>query len=208
MMGDGKAVVTFAILYVAYQVIFSIVVPCVRMNHKSYNFAGMPYHAAVDSAVLAALDTSNSSSSSSANSTDAAAIVRYDLSVNLSFWNRGPVSIWYREIAVAAFYNGSAMLGVPDQMPPPPSGHGRAKNSAEWQAKLKGAVAVYPSVAAELERERAVGMVHVQVRASVSVARKVWPFVPIVYGSYDCWLWFNNPPPAIFDQRTKCFPVK
>lgn len=194
---------------VFYATFFSIV-PWFWINHVPYKFVKMPYRAYVDSAVLTALDPIVVPSSLAAVNYSTMAI-RYDLSVSLRFRNRGVNGIWYRELSTAAFYNGNTMLGVPEDWVPTRSGKGRPKNTLVWQTRLNGTVAVRSSAAAELERERAEGTVHVQVQVSLSLARKTWPLVPVIYGSYDCWLWFPPPgdgAPAIFPKTTKCFPVK
>lgn len=191
--------------WMVFELTFFSIIPWFWFNHVPYKFAKMPYRATVDSAILTALDPIVSPANSSFS------VIRYDLSVNLRFRNKGVNGIWYRELSAAAFYNGDTMLGLPEEWVPTRSGNGRPKNTLTWQAKLNGTVAVRSSAAAELEKERAAGTVHVQVQVSLSLARKTWPLVPVVYGSYDCWLWFPPPgdgAPAIFPQATKCFPVK
>lgn len=84
-----------------------------------------------------------------------------------------------------------------------------------WSSSFQGTVVVYPSVATELERERAEGTVHVRVRVSASAT--VWSSQPrshYVFGDlsmFDCWLWFPPPgdgAPAIFGEGTECWPAK
>lgn len=204
-----KIAKTAAWQWMVFELTFFSIVPWFWINHVPYKFVKMPYRATVDSAVLTALDPVSFSSSSSPATNYS--VIRYDLSVNLRFRNKGVNGIWYRELSAAAFYNGDTMLGIPDEWVPTRSGHGRPKNTLTWQARINGTVAVRASTAAELERERAAGTVHVQVQVSLSLARKTWPLVPVIYGSYNCWLWFPPPgdgAPAIFPQATKCFPVK
>ena len=78
----------------------------------------LSFYPRVDSAVLAALD---SSTTPPPDSTDA---IRYNLSVDLSFNNSHPqVEIQYLSVAVAAFY-GDFMLGLPDRTFPTPFSQG------------------------------------------------------------------------------------
>lgn len=76
---------------------------------------------------------------------------------------------------------------------------------------FQGTVAVYPSVAAELARERAAGTVHVRVRLSSATMLPSNP-TAVQYNDYDCWLWFPTPgggdAPAVFGEGTRCWPVK
>lgn len=83
-----------------------------------------------------------------------------------------------------------------------------------WQKiAFQGTVAMSPAVAAELERERAAGTVHVQLRVSVRLKLKFnifWPGPLTIYGAYNCWLWFPTPQhaaPAVFDAGTRCWPL-
>lgn len=86
-----------------------------------------------------------------------------------------------------------------------------------WTSAFRGTVTAYSSVAAELERERAAGTVHVRVTVSVTLVRKpTFMFIPMtkvfVFRTYDCWLWFSTPGPAapsIFDGgSTQCWQAK
>ena len=74
-----------------------------------------------------------------------------------------------------------------------------------------GTVVVYPSVAAELARERSVGTVHVRVRLSTATMEPS-DHSRINYIDHDCWLWFPAPgddaAPAVFGEGTRCWPVK
>ncbi|CAN6347949.1 unnamed protein product [Urochloa humidicola] len=184
--------------YCAFTVLF-LVMMLLMSGHTSLDFSRKPYHVTVDTASLAALDPS----SGPPNSTST---IRYDLFLNLSFRNHDHISIWYREIAAAVFYNGT-MLGVPEKMVAP-SGNGRPKDTVVWHIAFQGTVAVYSSVAAELERERQEGLVHVQIFVSVRLARKLWPFPMFIYGGYDCWLRLPTPGDEALpiDANTRCWP--
>jgi hypothetical protein len=81
-------------------------------------------------------------------------------------------------------------------------------------SSFHGTVAVFPSVAAEVERERAAGLVHLRVRVSLKLQYKIGRIQRILAHSYryDCWMWFQPPPsnvvPAVFDAGTQCLAVK
>lgn len=81
------------------------------------------------------------------------------------------------------------------------------------RSSLQGRVAVFPGVAAELERERAAGLLHLRVRVSMELRYTVRTIKRLAHSyRYDCSLWFQPPPsvaePAVFDAGTQCLPVE
>lgn len=67
-------------------------------------------------------------------------------------------------------------------------------------------------VVAELQRERAAGVVHIRVVVDLTLMHKVWFVENIVFYKYDCWMWFPLPrkdAPALFhgDASTHCWRV-
>ena len=76
---------------------------------------------------------------------------------------------------------------------------------------FRGTTAVDSMVTAWLKKELEAGMVHVNLRLSLTIKYKVmWPFIEIFFYKYDCWLWFPPPglaAPAIFDAGTRCWVV-
>ncbi|KAL6619662.1 hypothetical protein ACP70R_034801 [Stipagrostis hirtigluma subsp. patula] len=157
----------------------------------------------VDSAVLAALDLD----AAPATGTGQQRLLRYDLAVDMSFRNsHGRLSIRYLDVGATAFYNGTR-LGPADDALPAPFRQG-PKNTTVLRPAFRGAVAVDAGVAAELERERVAGTVHVRVSVALTLMYKVWLAKEIFFYKYDCWLWFPPPAnrtPAVFDAGTHCW---
>ncbi|KAL6864675.1 hypothetical protein ACP4OV_015826 [Aristida adscensionis] len=159
----------------------------------------------VDSAVLAALDVVPAGNASAA--TDR--LLRYDLAVDMSFRNsQRRLTIRYLDVGATAFYNGTK-LGPADDALPAPFRQG-PKNTTVLRPSFRGAVAVEGGVAAELERERAAGTVHVRVSVALTLMYKVWLAKEVFFYKYDCWLWFTPPAnatPAVFSAGTQCWPA-
>lgn len=79
---------------------------------------------------------------------------------------------------------------------------------------FQGEVAVSPGeiVAAELQRERTAGVMHIRVAVDLTLMYKVWFVENIVFYKYDCWMWFLPPSkdaPSLFhgDGGTQCWRV-
>nr|CAB3455568.1 unnamed protein product [Digitaria exilis] len=162
------------------------------------------FHPFVDSGVLTTL---NSTSPANATGHDRPSL-QYDLTLNVSLRNsHRRLSMRYLDIGATAFYNGTTMLGPAEDAFPTPFRQGPKNTTPTFE----GTVAVDPSVAAELEREIAVGTVHLRVRVSLMFMYKVWPMKEVFFFDYDCWLWFPPPRdgvPAVFDAGTRCWAVK
>ncbi|CAL5010314.1 unnamed protein product [Urochloa decumbens] len=196
----------------AFCVALLFIVCFLRGIHTANPWDNNFFRAYVDSAVLADLDSATSSYPNSTSS------LRYDMSVNITLkdrrnWLMRHGGFWFRGSAVTAFYNGT-MLGVPDKWASARSSGDGPMKQARPSSRFQGTVAVYSSVAAELERERAAGTVHVRVRLSAALVSRL-AFMPIqkffTYRSYDCWLWFPPPhqgAPSVFDAGTRCWQAK
>ncbi|KAI5009502.1 hypothetical protein ZWY2020_011639 [Hordeum vulgare] len=146
------------------------------------------FHPHTGSAVLAAFDL-----------TDGATTLQYDLAVDLSFRNSHHLSIRYLDVAASLFYNGTR-LGPTDD--PLPRFIQRRKNTTVLHPAFHGAVTMDSGVAAELQRERAAGTVHLRITVSLTLVYKVLFVKDVFFYEYDCWLWFpppRNHTPALFD---------
>lgn len=159
------------------------------------------FYPTVDSAVLATLNLT----------TDEPPNLQYDLAVNVSFRNsHSRLSIRYLDISATAFCGSGTKLGPADDALPTPFRQG-PKNTTVLHPAFRGMVAVDSMVTAWLKKELEAGMVHVNLRLSLTIKYRVmWPFIEIFFYKYDCWLRFPPPglaAPAIFDAGTRCWVV-
>ncbi|PNT77110.1 uncharacterized protein LOC112269887 [Brachypodium distachyon] len=148
---DGaKHVATFACHCLQFWTPLSVTVFLVWFLYRPDRF-----HPRMDGGVLARLDVLGDADNGSR-------MIRYDMSVDISFRNsHRRLGIRYLDVGAAAFYNGTK-LGPADNYFPTSFRQG-PKNTTVLHPVFRGVVAVDSSVVAELERERAAGMVHVRV---------------------------------------------
>lgn len=145
------------------------------------------FHPQTDSAVLAAFDLTNAS-------------LRYDLAVDLSFRNSHRLAIRYLDLAASMFYNGTRLGPTDDVIPGLVQG---PKTTTVLHPEFNGVVPVDSDVVAELQRERAEGMLHLRVTVSLTLTYKVLFIKDVFFYQYDCWLWFpppTNHTPALFSS--------
>ncbi|XBI42476.1 hypothetical protein VPH35_126805 [Triticum aestivum] len=146
------------------------------------------FHPCIDSAVLAAFDLTDATTTT----------LHYDLAVDLSFRNSHRLPIRYLDVTASVFYNGTRLGPSDDALPSFLQGR---KNTTVLHPAFHGVVTVDSGVAAELQRERAAGTVHLKVTVSLALMYKVLFVKDVFFYKYDCWLWFpppRNHTPAVF----------
>uniref|UniRef100_J3M4T1 Late embryogenesis abundant protein LEA-2 subgroup domain-containing protein n=1 Tax=Oryza brachyantha TaxID=4533 RepID=J3M4T1_ORYBR len=149
-----------------------------------------PYkvHPHVNGAALAVFDLV-SPTPASGNAT----ALRYDLALNISFFNSQlTYRIRFGHLTAGLYYNGTKIGPSDDTLPSfklrprrhrvvYPARHGRASN-------------VSSAMVESLARERAEGRLNLDVRVKTTLTYKIWPSKATYYYEYDCWLQFAPPP--------------
>ncbi|KAL6624381.1 hypothetical protein ACP70R_031702 [Stipagrostis hirtigluma subsp. patula] len=147
----------------------------------------------VDAAALAAFDLAPAPVPAMAAGGDANdTALRYDLALNVSFFNHHRIfRIRFDHLTAGLYYNGTKLGSSDDTLP---AFKLRARRRRTVQPALHGqARNVSAAVAEELARERAQGRLNVDVRVKTTLTYRFWPHRATYYYEYDCWLQFAPP---------------
>lgn len=144
----------------------------------------------IDAAALAVFDLA---SPAAGNATATATALRYDLALNMSFFNDHRVySIRFGHLTVGLYYGGDKLGPSDDTLP---SYKLRTRRHRTVYPALRGRASnVSAAVAEAFARERAAGAFNLDVRVKTTLTYRFWPTKTTHYYEYDCWLQFAPPP--------------
>ncbi|KAL6865428.1 hypothetical protein ACP4OV_016579 [Aristida adscensionis] len=144
----------------------------------------------VDAAALAAFDLA---AGDAAGGNATATVLRYDLALNVTFFNdRRIFGIRFDHLTAGLYYNGTKLGPSDDTLP---AFRLRTRRRRTVYPALRGrAGGVGAAVAEEVARERAAGRLNVDVRVKTTLTYRFWPRRATYYYEYDCWLQFAPPP--------------
>ncbi|XP_040379847.1 uncharacterized protein LOC121054415 [Oryza brachyantha] len=122
-----------------------------------------------------------------------ATALRYDLALNVSFFNSLRIyRVRFGHLTAGLYYNGTKMGPSDDTLP---SFKLRPRRHRVVYPALRGRASnVSDAVVESLARERAEGRLNLDVRVKTTLTYKIWPSKATYYYEYDCWLQFAPPP--------------
>ncbi len=143
----------------------------------------------IDAAALAVLDLAPAAAGGNATAT----ALRYDLAVNMSFFNDHRVfRIRFAHLTAGLYYGGDKIGPSDDTLP---SFKLRTRRHRTVYPALRGRASnVSAAVAEAFARERAEGLFNLDVRVKTTLTYRFWPTKTTYYYVYDCWLQFTPPP--------------
>ncbi|CAL4903285.1 unnamed protein product [Urochloa decumbens] len=162
----------------------------------------------VDAAALAAFDLVPVADKN--NATTATAL-RYDLALNVTFFNDHRIyGIRFDHLTAGLYYNGTK-LGPSDA--PLPSFKLHTRRHRTVYPVLRGRASnVGAAVAEQLAADQARRRIDVDVRVKTTLTYRFWPHRATYYYEYDCWLQFAPPPgngtAAVIAGGVKCGMAK
>ncbi|CAN6353488.1 unnamed protein product [Urochloa humidicola] len=148
----------------------------------------------VDAAALAAFDlvvVPNNNNNNNNNDT----VLRYDLALNVTFFNDHRIYGIRFDHLTAGLYYGGAKVGPSDDTLP--AFKLRTRRHRTVYPALRGRAivgGVGAAVAEQFAAERAQGRFGVDVRVKTTLTYRFWPHRATYYYEYDCWLQFAPPP--------------
>ncbi|KAF7099139.1 hypothetical protein CFC21_100820 [Triticum aestivum] len=124
-------------------------------------------------------------------------MLRYDLAVNVTFFNDHRIwAIRFNQFSARIYFNGTQLSPPDDTFP---KFKGRTRRHRTVCPVLRGRASnVSAAVVEELSRERAQGWLTLDVRLKATLTYIIWPTRYVYYYEYDCWLHFpSNATPAV-----------